>query len=656
MATIVEGTGVVAASIDLYALFGEFQVGNSPYTIRFAATFGSPSELGHRDLLQELKPVRERLDPSEIRDLTSLLQRDLNDARVASELIPYLQGQKAKIGFFPSVLAVLVPRNFFKADGQVEYPRPTRVDDLRVDYANCWSTERYQLPGVGAIPLGKLKIFRDNAEVMVLDGQHRANAFRYLSGDWNPSGDIYEAFYDQSHRGEGFDADLPVTVIWFEGTGENKVHPQQISRQLFVDVNNSAKPVSEARTILLDDRSVTSVGVQQVYNSAAENGFDTEQFSLLHSAFDMDSDLAKASVPKFTLTTPEIIAEAVHWGLFCNPGWKQLSQWRVQRQWTQRNTDRLADLLGSLEGIDQGTYEDEIRFLFVNGSTRSAFRSAFETSYVPIFVELFNRFKLLKPHYEACGRIERWVKDESTRPIPQVWDKVFTGGEGLYWSFQVVSPGTRYRNYREAIAEVENRFANERAGVYGSPRNDVDQIYRSFTTKAFQIGYVMAVDYIASRGGGDGEIAGAGEELVTGFNQYSLEQWRSILLKLKPLLISGTDPKAWPAYRNMLLRLYEADSFRYMDRTKLQELPEWQALKAKIAEIATAISTTVEAMPSAAELQQYVAEQIPAVEKTFAECGLESDILQQGKVLEEGTADLKRRLQEELIIPDNSTS
>jgi hypothetical protein len=64
--------------------------------------------------------------------------------------------------------------------------------------------------------MGTIEISRRKAEVVVLDGQHRANAFRFLSGDLDVEDTIYATFYQGLGAANEVDADLPVTLIWFE--------------------------------------------------------------------------------------------------------------------------------------------------------------------------------------------------------------------------------------------------------------------------------------------------------------------------------------------------------------------------------------------------------------------------------------------------------
>ena len=129
-----EGPTAGPATIELYGLIGEFRISRSPFRVRYFSTFANPKASGgHADLLDELEPMRDRLDASALKDLSSLLQRDLNDARVAEELVPYLQGARSRIGFFPAILAVLVPKNYLQ--GSENYPSPEKNEDD----ANTWS-------------------------------------------------------------------------------------------------------------------------------------------------------------------------------------------------------------------------------------------------------------------------------------------------------------------------------------------------------------------------------------------------------------------------------------------------------------------------------------------------------------------------------------
>ena len=258
MARNISGAARREPLIELSALFGRFRVPGSDFTVHFASTFANTEDSGHRELLAELKPMRERVEAAALTDLTALLQRDLNDRRVARDLIPYLLGTnsdaQSKVGFFPAVLAVLIPAGYLKggrdADQTIAYPQPSAPgDDGEIAYRGvtgtgfAWEVLKYSADGVQQ-PVGLIRINPRHSEIVVLDGQHRSNAFRYVANAYDPEGDIYGEFYRGITRPELLEADLPVTMIWFESDNQASIKPRIISRQLFVDVNNSAHSVS----------------------------------------------------------------------------------------------------------------------------------------------------------------------------------------------------------------------------------------------------------------------------------------------------------------------------------------------------------------------------------------------------------------------------
>ncbi len=236
MTSFLQGPAAGLTVIKLYGLFGTFRIGKSQFKIQYASTFANPAQgEGHADLVKELKPVRDRVDASQLKDLSSLLQRDLNDNRVARDLIPYLLGEsEASVGFFPAILAVMVPKGYLSG---LNTPYPEAVVDSldpdKTNFGDCWAVSRYRMPGAGQLPLGLLEIMPTKAEIIVLDGQHRASAFRYLSGDFDPNDDIYKMFYDGLVRPEILDADLPVTLIWFE-FGNRRTHQPEAHLTSFV--------------------------------------------------------------------------------------------------------------------------------------------------------------------------------------------------------------------------------------------------------------------------------------------------------------------------------------------------------------------------------------------------------------------------------------
>lgn len=664
MTLSLEGPAAEPVTIKIYGLLGTFHVENSDYLVKYVSTFANPmaadGQGGHKELLKELKPMRERLEASKLHSLSSLLQRDLNDYRVAQELVPYLQGAAGSdsIGFFPAILAVLVPQDYLSAANPAEgYPTPVQnVDnERRTDYDNCWSVTSYVI-GNQILPLGLLEIIKGNTEIIVLDGQHRANAFRYLSGDFDPSTDIYQTFYDDVQSPKPLKADLPVTLIWFEGKDGKAIDPQMISRKLFVDVNNNAKSVSVARNILLNDRAATCLGTQEIYNQAARvNGFAADRFSLLHSAFDVDSEIAKRRQHRFMLTTPEIIHDMLLWGMFGNTTYDDLAEDKVGRLRDQRNTARFRTIFRSFTEVPIGGSDDDddkqdnlFGPYFSTPEKAKDFRLAFCEAYLPVLWEFFGNLELLRPHYEAGQITANYIRDEAGPTETDVWKKVFCGGEGLYWSLNPdKAKGDRSQQYIRAIDSIEERFSRERATIFGSDPAKTDGIYRSFNTKAFQIGYIGAVEYLA-REVTAGDYTRAAQELVGRLNGFTLAQWESMFNKLKPLLIPGLDPKLWPTYRNLLIRMYDGDRGNLYDVYDMLPLDKWRApdgrayaaiLKLELSRIKAAFE---DASPPDDEIERRARRALEDTNVLLASCGLAAPWFDFDTVLAIGVKNLKR--------------
>ena len=241
-------------------------------------------------LTKFLLPVREALPPTGM-DFNQLLQRDLDDHRVATELVPYLLSpNNSGPAFFPPIVAVMLPfagtTPLDKFDGDSilsdkEDPigkwrsatvgRSFRFDQLKTDDG-----------GLHEIKLGRLHWNDECCKLVVVDGQHRAMALlaihRTLTNSWTGAAEKYKSFYehavnealdglsDEERRAICSLVELPVTIVWFPKLeGESASH-QVAARKLFVDVNKNARKPSASRLLLLSDRDLPSIFVRESLN------------------------------------------------------------------------------------------------------------------------------------------------------------------------------------------------------------------------------------------------------------------------------------------------------------------------------------------------------------------------------------------------------
>ena len=587
--------GTQRRNIELHGLIGAFSVPGQSITVHFFSTAANSREQGspEHDLLTELMPMRERVRSSELHDLNALLQRDLNDARVAHELVPYLKGLTSSgIAFFPAILAALIPKGFIEGEGGT-YPVPDEVQTPagpQLNFGECWSVQHYLDKDKRPLPLGKLTLYPVQTNVIVLDGQHRANAFRFVSGVFGQDDDIYSAFYQTTEPPERFDADLPVTLIWFTSDGD-EVEPTFVSRNLFVAVNTNAKKVSTSRNILLDDRHVSSLVTRFFLSKVAESAsFEPGRFSLLHSGFDLDSDLAERAGHVLTLTNPELLEYTVSWLLLGSRRYNDANFDRVSQERKRSDIGEFEEVFqGPLFTGNQIWITPQSRDVIVRDpDDLPAFEQAYRGVLHPVLYGILNDFSLLQPHYQACEAIAQWQSAQVPK-VREVWSKVFGGGEGLYYALryydkQGVERGSQLSTLLAGIEEIEQEFAMERAerftNVSGTPEDHVRRINRvfdSFRTKAFHVGLFMALD----RWKGEDTFLDAYEEFRNLLNAITPDQWAYLLYEVKGELFDGVNPKSWPAYQNLILRCIQ-DEGQFFNDANFRLSPDGQIFEKRV--------------------------------------------------------------------------
>lgn len=281
---------------EIDGIWGEFQTPAGRVNFLMTkARLANAEGTSESRLTAQLCPVREVLDITKM-NFNQLLQRDLDDHRVATELIPYLIQNRGNPAFFPPILAALLP--FKGKDPADEFPgaeyRPSEIlDGFGNQPFEEWrygSAYRFQrmideegLPH--AVKLGRLGWNDEFARLVVLDGQHRAMALiaieRTLSRTWAQStGNKYRHFYEHRIKtllelaGAGDEQDkldltgveFPVTICWFPDHSSPGRNPHEVARKLFVDVNKNARQPSEARLVLLSDTELINIFTRALLN------------------------------------------------------------------------------------------------------------------------------------------------------------------------------------------------------------------------------------------------------------------------------------------------------------------------------------------------------------------------------------------------------
>lgn len=601
----ISGKSVEKPMIKIHGLAGKFELPNKRIKVHYFSTIASNKNLNsnYYGLLEELKPVRERVKTNELKNLDSLLQRDLNDRRVAEELIPYLLGKTPEVAFFPAILAVLMPSGFLAQTRQA-YPIPNKIvqedGSAEIKYGENWTLELFSIDEIES-KLGLLSIDPKSTDIIVLDGQHRANAFRAITGAFKMAeNQIYSTFYPDISgnelTSEDYEADLPVTLIWFETT-DGKVDPTLISRKLFVDVNNNARRVSETRSILLNDFEIPSLLTKFLYSEMAEKtGYSRETFSLFHMAFDYDSGSPKADSNPFPITNPSIVYYINSWLALGSENYDYLDKYKVSREAFRDSSSKLIKVLSasgknlSPEMISIADTLNEGKEVVIRDSKyRQLFHDAFKETLAPVFQSLFEGFPLYFVHFKACKKIEELFSSFSSAQM-SVWEKVFCGGEGLYYTFleQKITSGGRGNDissqYLRAISEIEKEFYTIRKGFFEIKEDKVIRsAYDSARTKAFQVGLFKALDVYSTQKGLP--MYECCNEFVSLLNDsISLDNWVYILTSYRGESLSqGVDPKVWPFYQKLILRIIQNKSdFEFYNSENFNFSPDGRIFLRKI--------------------------------------------------------------------------
>jgi hypothetical protein len=143
------GFGVQKSAV--FGTYGEFTVGKGTDAIRalYLLTKIRPGSEGNweNELASQLVPWREIFNVEEL-TFDELIQRDLDDSRVAHDLIPYLIGEKqASARFFPPILAVLVPKDTERGTIRGFYPKLEGSNDDELKFANLFDFSKLHFDG-----------------------------------------------------------------------------------------------------------------------------------------------------------------------------------------------------------------------------------------------------------------------------------------------------------------------------------------------------------------------------------------------------------------------------------------------------------------------------------------------------------------------------
>lgn len=323
-----------ALNLSLEGSVGTFNVGKGHATQQslevkyFLTHVGLDFSSGSNEqLLKHLAPVREIFDFKSL-DFDEIMQRDIDDARVSGELVPYLLDSKSHdlIKLFPPIIVVVLPVKEDANRPDSLYPAvknehlPAASEDTQgklVLRAGAVGAEVFQFeqPVFQGAPLNhdlvRLRINTNKSRLVIVDGQHRAMAllaiYRNLKDDWSderraPFKEYYEEWTKNFIGTFSLKKiNLPVMFCTFpnlcEGyTGDFDL--KQAARMIFLTLNKTARKVSTSRNILLDDKDLIASFLRQTLSGVkAKDSRSPKSFRIWNVELDQFSDRLKVQNP-----------------------------------------------------------------------------------------------------------------------------------------------------------------------------------------------------------------------------------------------------------------------------------------------------------------------------------------------------------------------
>jgi len=412
-----------ALDLEIKGTAGEFQVQGagqfSSVKVKYLLTHVGFKIDGTQDqkLLEEIVPVREIFD-LKLLSFDEIVQRDIDDSRVSSKLIPYLleSSKRDLVKLFPPIVAVAVPlkdssrspSDFYGADLSEKVEDISGHNFLKTTIGNL-GKESFQFKQlmIDGLPddfnYASLSLNTKNTKLVVVDGQHRAMAllalYRNLTA-WPDKTMMFQKYYtrwspQQISQFDLSNVKMPVLICTFpelsENSNQHNISVTAACRSIFLALNKNAKPVSRSKNILLDDRDLISEFLRTFLNEIKSIDSTKELLNLAN--FELDSTENKVKIQ-----SPLALSSVMHVYSFLEKlfltdelprvlsgGSKNL--WKVKHLENALSSKRLDGLNNLGMNICQ-----EINRINYSDHSKAVLNKNFEDKYVPILKRFFSEF------------------------------------------------------------------------------------------------------------------------------------------------------------------------------------------------------------------------------------------------------------------------
>lgn len=469
-----------ALNVEIPGTVGSFRVSkeagaNAGIEVKYILTHVTLSQkAGQTQLLDMLAPVREVFDLKQL-DFDEIMQRDIEDARVSLDLVPYLldSSMSGQIKLFPPIVVVVLPLKPLSKMPADLYSKVVQERTESKEHAGYFEQrvtagdvgeEQFQFleyvnDGQVAPDGARLFLSRDNCALAIVDGQHRAMALlalhRNLTGTWTdarraPYERYYKVWPEKEIRSYNLEElQMPMIICTFpqlDSEWKENLDVVRAARRVFLTLNKNAKKVSDSRNRLLNDQDMVSECLRETLShikQLAEK--DDTALRIWNVELDQEGDRVKVNSDVAFSGVSHLYAIAEH--ILMSSDYVSGIEARSRVGAPKRKLSEAYQRLGLKDDIPQDKREANTRSNY-SDEIRAEFRKRWATRYVPIIDKIFGKFQPLS----AFARGTLWLKEElKGRHEPEL-ESILFDGEGTARTFD---------EFREGL---DRRFRDKEVG------------------------------------------------------------------------------------------------------------------------------------------------------------------------------------------------
>lgn len=492
-----------ALNLELEGSVGSFSAGKADQSVKgievkyFLTHVGLDFEAGTNSLaLNHLAPVRELFETNTL-EFDEIMQRDINDARVSSELIPYLldPGTRDLVKIFPPIIVVVLPTEPASNRPADKYPKVTSYQEKVGDQDTLFMRSgslgqeifQFEQPVSDGVvnehDLNRLRLNTQNCKLVIVDGQHRAMAllaiYRNLKQEWSdqrraPYKDYYEEWTpNYIKKFELKKLSLPVMFCTFPELDidyQGDYDLKKAARSVFLTLNKNARPVSESRNRLLNDLDLVSLFLRKVLSKIKEKDARSSHSLRIHNVeLDQAQERVKIENP-IAITGVNHIYYLVEHLLF-NEGDTNVNGARPRSGKFSLRTDLSGygtyERLGSARndiGDDEANITKRDSFSVITGATLT---KGFIENIGIYIIRFFEKFTPIEFHNKAVLNLETELSNHAN---PKLKPILFEG-QGLSQVFE---------SHRKNLHEKYNK------NIFGSEATKIEAMIQKLDQTAKQ--------------------------------------------------------------------------------------------------------------------------------------------------------------------------